>query len=70
MSDAAHENKRLLYWLLRCYQLIHRDGWEEGPNEVETMERVHDVLCNRDLDPYLSEDARVLLATPERDIGY
>jgi len=69
-DELLAEVNRLLYWLLRCYHVAYRQGWEEGPTERETMESVHSVLCNRDLDPNLSKDAKKLLATPEREIGY
>jgi hypothetical protein len=40
-----------IYWLLRCYQSGHREGWEKGPSVEETMNDLHSVLCNEGYDP-------------------
>lgn len=40
-----------IYWLLRCYQSGHREGWENGPSVAETVNSLHDVLCGEGYDP-------------------
>lgn len=54
------ERERLLYWLLRCYQSGHREGWEDGPSVAETMEGVHSILCNEGYDPAQPQAAALL----------
>lgn len=44
----------LLYWLLRAYRSGHREGWEEGPNVRETLDGIHSLLCNYEIDPSYS----------------
>lgn len=56
----------LVYWLLRAYESGHREGWEEGPSVRETMDGLHAVLCNIDLDPNLSDQAKRILDNPPK----
>jgi hypothetical protein len=39
--------------LLDAYISGHRQGWEDGPSVRETMERIHNYLCNVGMDPAL-----------------
>ncbi len=52
----------LLYWALRAYHSGHREGWEPGPSVQETMDGLHDALCNLGYDPNLSPQAMRLMA--------
>ena len=45
------ERDLLLYWLLRAHRSGHREGWQDGPSVAETMEGIHDLLCNMGYDP-------------------
>jgi hypothetical protein len=60
------ERETLIYWLLRCYQSGHREGWEAGPSTTETMDRLLDVLANRGYDPNEDEAAKELLKRKPR----
>lgn len=68
--DAAsvfkQERETLIYWLLRCYESGHRQGWEPGPNTDETMDGLLSVLANRGFDPNLDDAAKELLKRPAR----
>lgn len=58
------ERERFIYWLLRCYQSGHREGWEAGPNMDETMSGLHDLLCNEGYHPAKPEAAQLLADHP------
>lgn len=62
-SDSERET--LIYWLLRCYESGHRQGWEPGPNTDETMDGLLSVLANRGYDPK-DDAAKELLKQPAR----
>lgn len=63
--DYLRANERvLLYWLLRSHQSNHREGWEESPTVQETMEGLHSVLCNFELDPNEEEGQMLLKRKP------
>jgi hypothetical protein len=53
-----------IYWLLRAYQSGHREGWEPGPSTDETMDRIHDVLCNEGYDPTNLQATELLTQSP------
>jgi hypothetical protein len=53
--DRRREREWYIYWLLRCYQSGHREGWEEGPSVRQTMDDIHNVLCNAGYDPAETE---------------
>jgi len=66
MTDTLGEVYLLRYWLLRAYKARLREGWEEGPTEAETFDRILDVLCNIGLDPTTIRGAAdAVLAGPE-----
>lgn len=65
-KQATERERLLIYWLLRAYQSSHREGWEEGPSDAETMDGVLNVLANLGFDPNLSDAAKELLAEPPR----
>ena len=68
MTDRDTENT--LYWLLRLFIAVNREGWEEGPSEAEVQNNVRDFLANAGLDPYTHEDAaRRFLAVVEQRKG-
>lgn len=62
---ADSEREILIYWLLRCYESVHRHGWEPGPNTDETMDGLLSVLANRGYDPK-DVAAKELLKQPAR----
>lgn len=65
-DPVEQETEALIYWLLRCYESGHRQGWEEGPSTQETMDRLLDVLANRGYDPNEDEAAKELMARMEK----
>jgi len=60
-APQSGEREMLIYWLLRCYQSAHREGWEDGPSTDETMDGLCSVLANIGYDPNLSEAAKELV---------
>ncbi len=65
-DECADEIELLIYWLLRCYQSGHREGWEETPSTQETMDRLLDVLANRGYDPNEDQAAKDLIKKVEQ----
>lgn len=63
-EQANKERETFIYWLLRCYQSGHREGWEPGASTDETMDGICSVLANRGYDPNLDQAAKDLLAKP------
>lgn len=56
------ERERFLaHWLIRAYHAMGRQGWEEGPSSEEIRTGLHNVLCNLDLDPHSSKEARAVV---------
>lgn len=56
LEDISKNNKPnkediYIYWLLRAYQSVHRDGWENSPSVAETMQGLLDLLANNNYDP-------------------
>lgn len=60
-EELADEIETLIYWLLRCYQSGHREGWEKGPTTQETMDDLLHVLAERGYDPNLDSAAKELI---------
>lgn len=65
-GELADEIETLIYWLLRCYQSGHREGWEPGPSTQETMDGLLNVLANRGYDPNEDQAAQDLIAKIEK----
>lgn len=67
IENIERERDELLYWLLRAYLAIHREGWEEGLSEAETFDRILDVLSNYGADPTIHRDrVKRMLENPPR----
>lgn len=64
-GEMLDERETLIYWLLRCYQSGHREGWEPGPSTQETMDSLLHVLADRGYDPNEDVAAKELIAYVE-----
>lgn len=57
MPFSEQETENALYWLLQLFTVANREGWEDGPTEIEIRDNVKDFLANAGLCPYSHEPA-------------
>ena len=55
-KSAYLERNKAIYWLLRLFMAINREGWEEGETESKVRDNVLSFLANLGVDPYINKD--------------
>lgn len=60
--EYEREREMLIYWLLKSYDALKREGWEAGKSPDAIASNLLDVLANLDYDPNESDEAKELVA--------
>ena len=64
VGDARLEREMFIYWLLKAYRTLGREGWEEGRTDKQTRTDLLHVLANAGYEPNENPKSDALASRP------